>query len=84
MFETELSILINDKKLNESISLTPDSIDNYSIILKKHGWIFNNDFEMNGWQVDFWAYFEHKNYNYKLMLSGSLWHGNWQLTKTKE
>lgn len=41
-----------------------------------------DEFSTNGWQIDFWWKFKHKELgNY--MLSGSLWYGEFQLTFIK-
>lgn len=50
----------------------------------------DNDFEMeelgetNGWSVDFWYYFKHKYTDIRLCLAGSLWYGDYTLSKVQK
>ena len=55
----------------------------YQEILKDLGYIFY-DTDVNGWQVDFWQYFQNEDKTKKLCLSGSLWFGNFKLTKVED
>lgn len=55
-------------------------LDDYDTILSDLGFEGDNEnFDTNGWQVDFWWNFEKD--DVKLMLSGSLFYGNYQLVK---
>jgi len=39
-----------------------------------------DNFDTNGWEIDFWYYFEHPSYG-NFCLSGSFWYGNFTITK---
>jgi hypothetical protein len=66
-----------DSSLNQVIRLKFAPLDYYIKVLKELGFEHNlEDFQTNGWQVEFWAYFEG---DCTLVLSGSLSHGNFKL-----
>lgn len=67
----------------ESIPLNYYPLKNYQEILKDLGYTFYNS-DINGWQVDFWQYFQNEDETKKLCLSGSLWFGNFKLTKVED
>lgn len=62
----------------ESIPLQVHPIQTYSEILKSFGYE-HYDSEQNGWQVDFWENFSKGDKS--ITLSGSLWYGQYNLTK---
>lgn len=57
------------------------ALQQYDEIIKSLGFKEYNDFETNGWQVDFWQ--TYKKEKMILTLGGSLWYGNYKLTKEK-
>ena len=74
------NFLESDRK---DIPLTYFPLKTYQEILKDLGYIFY-DTDVNGWQVDFWQYFQNEDKTKKLCLSGSLWFGNFKLTKVED
>jgi len=48
--------------------------------LELAGYKDNDDYDASGWQVDFWLTFT-KSKTETMLFSGSLWYGNFQLTK---
>ena len=69
----------------ESISLQMHPIDTYNNILKDFGYEMEDSDgdNLNGWSVDFWYYYKNKEGN-RLCLGGSLWYGEFTLSKFKE
>ena len=67
----------------ESIPLNYFPLKTYQKILKDLGYTFY-DIDFNGWQVEFWQYFQNEDETKKLCLSGSLWFGNFKLTKVQD
>ena len=69
----------------ESISLQMHPIDTYNNILKDFGYEMEDSDgdNLNGWSVDFWYYYKNKEGN-RLCLGGSLWYGEFTLSKVKE
>ncbi len=49
-------------------------------ILKKLGFEEIEEYDSNGWEIDFWWEWEHHKYG-KWMFSGSLWSGNFNFKK---
>lgn len=41
----------------------------------------NYEFETNGWESDFWLDYTKNNYPYKVTFSGSLFYGNFKVSK---
>lgn len=73
----EIKNFIESKKDNLSIQLY--TIQDISDTLELCGYKLE-DQETNGFQVDFWITFINENKN-KIILSGSLWYGNYNLSK---
>ena len=68
----------------ESISLQFYPITTYTNILKDFGYEMENDSgDTNGWSVDFWYYYKNEKGD-RLCLGGSLWYGNFVLSKVSE
>ena len=69
----------------ESISLQMHPIDTYNNILKDFGYEMEDSDgdNLNGWSVDFWYYYKNKEGN-RLCLGGSLWYGEFTLSKVEE
>lgn len=68
----------------ESISLQFYPIDTYTNILKDFGYEMEDlEDNLNGFSVDFWYYYKNKEGN-RLCLGGSLWYGDFALSKVKE
>lgn len=68
----------------ESIPLQMHPIDTYNNILKDFGYEMEDlGDNLNGWSVDFWYYYKNKEGN-RLCLGGSLWYGDFALSKVKD
>lgn len=68
----------------ESISLQFYPIDTYTNILKDFGYEMEDlEDNLSGFSVDFWYYYKNKEGN-RLCLGGSLWYGDFALSKVKE
>ena len=68
----------------ESIPLQFYPINEYTNILEDFGYVMEDlGDNLNGWSVDFWYYYKNKEGN-RLCLGGSLWYGNFTLSKVKE
>ena len=68
----------------ESISLQFYPIDTYTNILKDFGYEMEDlEDNLSGFSVDFWYYYKNKEGN-RLCLEGSLWYGDFALSKVKE
>lgn len=73
---------IKSDKVELKLDLLP--IDKYNKILSDLGWN-RDDVDTNGWQVDFWVSFEKEDVeDFTLDLSGSLFYGDYCLSKVKE
>lgn len=67
----------------ETIPLQIIPIDTYSKILEDFGYEMEElEDNLNGFSVDFWYYYKNKENN-RLCLGGSLWYGNYSLSKIK-
>lgn len=65
---------------SRSISLPMISLERYSEIMKELGWTENDDmYDTNGWEPDFWMYFEKD--SSRICLSGSLRYSNFSMSK---
>ena len=68
----------------ESILLQFYPIDTYTEILKDFGYEMEDlEDNLSGFSVDFWYYYKNKEGN-RLCLGGSLWYGDFALSKVKE
>lgn len=68
----------------ESIPLQFYPIDTYTNILKDFGYEMEDlEDNLNGFSVDFWYYYKNKEGN-RLCLGGSLWYGDFALSKVEE
>ena len=71
------NFLESDRK---DIPLTYFPLKTYQDILTDLGYTFS-DTDVNVWQADFWLYFHNEDKTIRLCLSGSLWFGNFKLSK---
>lgn len=81
--EDQIKEFLSDNT-KKQLHIPINSIEYYSQLLKNFKYISKSpdgDFSTNGWEIDFWVYFKN-NKNDKLCLSGSLWYGDFILTKT--
>ena len=68
----------------DEVALPMTPIRDIDAILQKEGFDVNNaDRDTNGWQVDFWNTYTHKELG-KFMLSGSWYGGQYRFSKYKE
>lgn len=68
----------------KSLDIPMMTIPEIEEALKQYGYRYDQDsFDTNGWQVDFWAYFNHENEEDQIVLSGSLYYGDYSLVKEK-
>lgn len=79
ILEDEIRAFLTSEVESYSLSMCPvGDIDNE--LTKTFGYEREDlDGDSNGWQVDFWYYYY--KYNKRICLSGSLWYGNFKLTK---
>lgn len=69
---------------DEDMELIMQPIDDIKTDLEKLGFeMEKSDENTNGWQVDFFYYFNHSVYG-KYLLHGSLWYGDFKLGKINE
>lgn len=82
--KTLLSGFIDCNAISFNVSVL--ALDNYEKVFKDLGWELEelNGEELNGWQVDFWYYFKNSKHDFRIMLHGSLWQGNYKLTKVDD
>ena len=67
----------------ESIPLQFFPVDTYTKILEDFGYEMEDlEDNLNGFSVDFWYYYENKE-GKRLCLGGSLWYGNFNLSKVE-
>lgn len=76
--------------ISEFINSSEDKLDiqmkpfhEYNSELEQSGWD-QEEFDTNGWSVDFWITYSNPKYNFDLMLSGSWYYGNYQISKRYE
>lgn len=70
---------IAEALIKGSVDIIQAPIADIKSAFMAEGWTFRNDEDcINGWQVDFWYYFIKE--DQKILLSGSLWYGNYKLT----
>lgn len=80
----KILLFLQPKDNREVISLPMIPLDTIEDILElfDYGKRDDNDECINGWQIDFWYKFS--NGEKELLLSGSLWYGDFELRKIKE
>lgn len=61
----------------DSISIPMMPVGEVANILSENGWEMQEDWETNGWDHDFWIYFEKD--DKKIMFFGSWYYGNYKL-----
>lgn len=63
------------------LKIPMNSLDYYEDLLSNLGFIRDTEKgETNGWQIDFWEYFKSEVHG-EVILSGSLWYGDFKLSK---
>lgn len=66
-FESIIESFKEDKSLEYNFDREDLSPSNIKHILNELGWS-KIDFEMNGWEADSWWYFEHKDYDFQIVM----------------
>lgn len=82
MFDIEIQKLIRlEKGEIDSFPIAMQPIDEVAKVLEALNYEEQPiDESTNGWQVDFWYKFTNKDKEITLMLSGSLWYGDFRLS----
>ncbi len=80
MYKDLIIDFINNNEV-DTIEIDMFPVNDILSVLEKEGWEKHehNGDETNGWQVDFWYYVTKDTTN--ICLSGSLFYGNFKLTK---
>jgi hypothetical protein len=64
----------------DSMQVPMIALSSFAKMLEVFGFVETEEFETNGWEVDFWYYFESEKYG-EYCLSGSLFYGNFNFSK---